>query len=106
MRRREAPFVFVSTERDDDIRGLAVPVGFLPRGALAVAPGMSCGPSCYRRTTSSKEANRRGDNFREGNRCDGQGGGNGRDEIDGSAEAAGSNKRRRCSDSRIGIRRD
>ena len=42
----------------------------------------------------------------EGNRCDGAGCGNGRDEAGGAARAAASDKRRRRSDSCVGIRPD
>src|SRR5215472_12532605 len=40
----------------------------------------------------------------EGNRCDGPGCANGRDEVGGAARAAGSDKRRRRSGSCVGIR--
>jgi peptide-methionine (R)-S-oxide reductase len=39
----------------------------------------------------------------KGDRCNGRGCGNGRDEADGAARAAGSDKRRRCSGSCLGI---
>ena len=55
-------------------------------------------------TISNKE--NRGDNSHEGNRCDGPGCGNGRDEAGGAARAAGSDKRRHRSDSCVGIRPD
>src|SRR5438132_5597920 len=42
----------------------------------------------------------------EGNRCDGAGCGNGRDEAGGAARAAGSDRRRHRSDSCVGIRPD
>jgi hypothetical protein len=42
----------------------------------------------------------------EGNRCDGPGGWNGRDEAGGAARAAGSDKRRRRSGSCVGIHLD
>src|SRR5438477_9852264 len=48
----------------------------------------------------------RGDNSHDGNRCDGSGGGNGRDEADRAARAGGSDKRRYRSDSCVGIRSD
>src|SRR6266851_3582226 len=46
---------------------------------------------------SSKETNDQGENYHEGNRCDGPGCGNGRDDAGGAARAAGSDKRRRRS---------
>src|SRR5262245_512936 len=55
-------------------------------------------------TISNKK--NRGDNSRESNRGNGSGRGNGRDEAGGAAQAAGSDKRRHRSDSRVGIRPD
>src|SRR5258708_37611574 len=52
---------------------------------------------------SSKETNDRGENYHEGDRGDGPGGGNGRDEAGGAARAAGSDKRRRRSGACVGI---
>src|SRR5262249_14480663 len=47
-------------------------------------------------------ANRRGDNFHEGDRGSGQGCGTGRDAASGTARAAGSDKRRRRSGPCVG----
>src|SRR5262244_90566 len=55
---------------------------------------------------STKETNDRGDNSHEGNRGNGSGCGNGRDEAGRAARAAGSDKRRHRSDSCVGIRPD
>src|SRR5690242_4476839 len=52
------------------------------------------------------ETNDRGENYHEGDRCDGPGRGNGRDEASGAARAAGSDKRRHRSGLCVGIRRD
>src|SRR5262249_23906534 len=52
---------------------------------------------------SSKEKKGRGKNYHEGNRWDGPGCGNGRDEAGGAARAAGSDKRRRRSGSCVRI---
>src|SRR5262245_50614850 len=51
-------------------------------------------------------ANSRGDNFHEGDRGNGPGCGNGRDDASGTARAAGSDKRRRRSGPCVGIRPD
>src|SRR3546814_7758601 len=53
-----------------------------------------------------KEAYGRGDNYDEGDRGDGPGCGNGRDDAGGAARAAGSDKRRHRSGSCVGIRPD
>jgi hypothetical protein len=57
-------------------------------------------------TMLMQETNDRGDNSHEGDRGDGPGCGNGRDEAGGAARAAGSDKRRRRSGSCVGIRPD
>src|SRR6185312_13301447 len=55
---------------------------------------------------STKETNDGGENHHEGDRGNGPGHGNGRDEAGGAARPAGSDKRRRRSGSCVGIRRD
>src|SRR5215831_20241496 len=57
-------------------------------------------------TMLMQETNDRGDNSHEGDRGDGPGCGNGRDDAGGAARAAGSDKRRHRSDSCVGIRPD
>src|SRR5262245_62048585 len=70
------------------------------RRAPVALPRRSAG---YRWNISSKETNNRGENYHEGDRGDGRGGGNGRDEAGGAARAAGIDKRRRRSGSCVGI---
>src|SRR5262245_13789654 len=71
---------------------------------LTMAPGMRCRTGF--RSLQHFHQRERGDNSHEGNRCDGPGCGNGRDEAGGAARAAGSDKRRHRSDSCVGIRPD
>src|SRR5207302_17944 len=57
-------------------------------------------------TADVQARTRRRETDDEGNRCDGAGCGNGRDEAGGAARAAASDKRRRRSDPCLGIRPD
>ena len=75
-------------------------------GKLPMAPGIRCRTAFHRCNISTKETNDRGENYHEGNRGDGPGCGNGRDEAGGAARAAGSDKRRHRSGSCVGIRPD
>src|SRR6478752_2485673 len=61
---------------------------------------------CNAATFPPKRHNDRAENYHESDSSDGPGCGNGRDEAGGAARAAGSDKRRRRSDSCVGIRPD
>jgi hypothetical protein len=82
-------------------RGYAVP---LPLSETTHGPWYEMSNGLFdRRNISSKETNNGGDNSDEGDRGDGPGCGDGRDDAGGAAGAAGSDKRRRRSGSCVGI---